>query len=211
VSLDALPDPVHRQRRMGFSPRYGSVITDGLFMSSRDGFLFNRWDEAFIRPGPERSNNWVYGDGCKGRGMIETPAEDPTAPPELSFYVTEGHWKDSEPLRRYTLRIDGFVSLQAPRAPGEFVTKPFTFAGGKLSLNFATSAIGTLRVELQDEAGRPLPGYSLAEADLLFGDTLDRRASWSGKTDVAALAGRPVRLRVVLSDADLYSFQFQPD
>lgn len=209
VSLDALPDPVHRQRRMAFSPRYGSVITDALFISSRDGFNFHRWDEAFLRPGPEKSDNWVYGDALKGWGLIETAAADPTAPPELSFYVTEGHWKDASPLRRYTIRVDGFVSLHARRTPGEFVSKPVTFAGGRLSLNFATSAIGTLRVELQDEAGRPLPGYTLAESDLLFGDTLDRQASWGGRADVAALAGRSVRLRVVMSDADLYSFQFQ--
>jgi hypothetical protein len=210
VSLDALPDPAHRGRRMSFHPRYGSVITDGIFMSSRDGFEFKRWEEAFMRPGPERSNNWVYGDALKGYGMIETPAADPSAPPEISFYVTEGHWKDESPLRRYTIRLDGFVSLHARRAPGEFVSKPFTFTGGKLSLNFSTSAIGTLRVELQDEAGQPLPGYSLADADLLFGDSLDRKASWGGKADVTALAGRTVRLRVVMSDADLYSFQFQP-
>lgn len=210
VSLDALPDPTHRQRRMGFSPRYGSVITDGIFMTSRDGFAFNRWDEAFIRPGPERSDNWVYGDALKGLGMIETPAADPSAPPELSFYSTEGHWKDESPLRRYTIRVDGFASLRAKRPPGEFVSKPFTFTGRQLSLNFATSAVGTLQVELQDEAGKPLPGYSLADADLLFGDTLDRKASWGGKPDVSALAGKTVRLRVVMSDADLYSFQFQP-
>ncbi len=209
VSLDALPDPVHRQRRMKFSPRYGSVITDGVFMSSRDGFNFNRWDEAFLRPGPERGDNWVYGDGCKGRGIVETPAADPTAPPELSFYVMEGHWKEPSPLRRYTIRIDGFVSLHAKREPGEFVSKLLTFTGRQLSLNFSTSAVGTLRIELQDEAGRPWPGYSLAEADLLFGDTLDRKASWGGQTDVSDLAGKMVRLRVVMSDADLYSFQFQ--
>lgn len=211
VSLDALPNPGHRRRRMVFSPRYGSVITDGLFMSSRDGLAFNRWDEAFIRPGPERGNNWVYGDALKGRGLIETPASDPTAPPELSLYVTEGHWIDeAEPLRRYTLRVDGFVSLHAPRAPGEFVSKPLTFTGARLSLNFATSAAGTLRIELQDEAGRPLPGFALADADRLFGDTLDRAASWGGRTDVSAFAGKVVRLRVVMSDADLYSLQFQP-
>ena len=210
TSLDALPDPVHRKRRMAFSPRYGSVITDGIFMSSRDGFNFHRWDEAFLRPGPERDNNWVYGDALKGWGLIETPSADPGGLPELSFYVTEGHWKDASPLRRYTLRVDGFVSLNSPREAGEFVSKPFVFAGGKLSLNFSTSAVGTVQLELQDEAGKPLPGYSLSDADLLFGDTLDRKVSWKGRTDVSSLAGKVVRLRAVMSDADLYSFQFQP-
>ena len=40
---------------MKFHPRYGTVITDGLFMTSRDGRTFHRWDEAFIRPGSSAS------------------------------------------------------------------------------------------------------------------------------------------------------------
>jgi hypothetical protein len=31
---------------------------------------------------------------------------------------------------------------------------------------------------------------------------------WKGQESVAALAGKPVRLRIVLRDADLYSVQF---
>jgi hypothetical protein len=42
---------------------------------------------------------------------------------------------------------------------------------------------------------------------VLFGDEISHEVSW-GDTDVAALAGRPVRLRVQLKDADLYSFRF---
>lgn len=83
-------------------------------MTSRDGRTFNRWDEAFLRPGPERRDNWVYGDCYPNLGLLETPAADPTAPPELSFYVGENHWKGPIRLRHHTLRIDGFASLQAP-------------------------------------------------------------------------------------------------
>ena len=61
--MKALPDPEHRQRRMKFHPRYGTAVTDGQFMTSRDGRTFRRWDEAFLRPGPERRDNWLYGDG----------------------------------------------------------------------------------------------------------------------------------------------------
>ena len=210
AAMRALPDPEHRARRMKFSPRYGTTVTDGLFMTSRDGRTFHRWGEAFVRPGPQRRDNWVYGDGFIGLGLLEMPAEDPTAEPELMVYYHDDHWKGPTRLRRYSLRVDGFVSLQAPLAGGEFVSKPFTFAGRALSLNFATSAAGTLRIELQDEAGQPLPGFALADADPLFGDTLDRKASWGDRTDVSALAGRVIRMRVVMSDADLYSFQFQP-
>lgn len=208
-SYDALPDVEHRKNRMKFAPRYGTALTDCQFMSSRDGRTFRRWDETFIRPGPERRDNWVYGDGYIGLGLIELPAEDPTAAPELAIYMGEGHWKDAERLRRHTIRVDGFASLHARRAPGEAVTKPVVFAGKTLTLNFSTSAAGSVRVELQDADGAPAPGFALDDCDEIFGDSLDRPVSWRGQTDVSQIAGRPTRVRFVLADADVYSFQFR--
>lgn len=208
-SVNRLPDAEHRQKRMKFSPRYGTAVTDGQFMTSRDGMVFHRWDEAFIRPGIERKHNWLYGDGYQHLGLLETAAEDPDAPPELSLYVVEDLWKRAVRLRRYTLRIDGFVSLHARQFPGEFLSKALVFRGKALTLNFSTSAAGNIRVELQDAAGKPLAGYALADCDEVFGDTLDRVVTWKGQSDLGGLAGKPVRLRIVLSDADVYSMQFR--
>lgn len=98
-----------------------------------------------------------------------------------------------------------------PRAPlegGELLTKPFLFTGKRLSLNFATSAAGRMHVEITDAAGKPLPGFTLAESDEIFGDSLDRTITWKGNSDTSSLAGKPVRLRFQLHDADVYSFQF---
>jgi hypothetical protein len=208
-ALQALPDPEHRRRRMQFHPRFGTAVTDGLFMTSRDGRTFRRWDEAFLRPGPERKHNWLYGDGYQNLGLLETAASDPSAPPELSLYVIEDNWKRATRLRRWTLRLDGFVALHARQKGGELVTRPLVFRGKELTLNFATSAAGQLRVELQDAAGQPLPGFTLADGDELFGDTLDRAASWRGKTDVSPLAGKPILLRLTLREADLFSLRFR--
>jgi hypothetical protein len=207
-TFDALPDPAHRRARMKFSPRFGTAVTDGQFMTSRDGRSFRRWDETFLRPGPERRDNWLYGDGYQSLGLLETAGDDPTAPPVFSFYVGENHWKRPTRLRRYTLRVDGFVALHARRKAGELVTKPFVFGGKTLSLNFATSAAGDLRVEVDDLSGRPLPGFSRDDCDEVFGDSLDRTVTWKGNADLGRLAGKPVCLRVVMSDADLFSFQF---
>ena len=105
--------------------------------------------------------------------------------------------------------MDGFVSLNAPLKGGEVVTKPLTFAGRQLLLNFATSAAGSVKVEVQDEAGQPLPGYSLADCDDVFGDAIERPATWKGSTDVGDLAGKPVRLRFVMRDADVWAMRFR--
>jgi hypothetical protein len=208
-SFLALPDLDHRRQRMKFQQRYGTAITDGLFMSSRDGCLFRRWGEAFLRPGIERKHNWLYGDGYQCLGLIETAAADPLAPAELSFFAGENYWKTAVRLRRYTLRMDGFVSLNATLKGGEIVTKPVIFSGNALSLNFSTSAAGSIRVEIQDAGGKPLAGYSLAECYEVFGDQLDRVVVWKGSNDLHQLAGKPVRLRFVLKDADLFAFQFR--
>ena len=71
------------------------------------------------------------------------------------------------------------------------------------------SGAGSLRVELQDEQGKPLPGFSLDDCEELFDDTLDRRVHWKPKTDLSPLIGQSVQVRFVLRDADLYSFQFR--
>lgn len=209
AAMNSLPDPQHRRNRMKFQPRYGTAITDGLFMTSRDGLHFHRWDEAFIRPGPERRDNWLYGDGYQSLGLLEVPNADPTAANELTFYAGEDHWKGPKRLRRFTIRLDGFVSLHAGAKSGEVVTKPFVFAGSELTLNFATSAAGAVRVEVQDLDGTALPGFTLADCDELFGDSIDRRVSWKDKSDLSAYADKPIRLRFVLSDADVYSLQFR--
>ena len=109
----------------------------------------------------------------------------------------------------YTLRTDGFVSVNAPFAGGEFVTKPVTFTGREMVVNFSTGAAGRLRVELQNAAGEPLPGFALADAVDQVGDEIDRVVGWKAGRDVGRLAGNAVRLRFVMQDADLYSLRFR--
>lgn len=209
ASLRALPELEHRQWRAKASERYGRAISETLLMASRDGVTFKRWNEGFLRPGPERPGTWNYGHQYIAWHPVETTSKLEGAPNELSFYAVESYWTGhSDLLRRYTLRLDGFVSASAPMKGGELMTKPFTFTGKTLSLNFATSAAGTVKVELQDEAGQPIPGVTLADCEELFGDSIDRPVVWQSNPDLAKLSGKTVRLRFALYDADLYAFQF---
>ena len=209
ASLRSLPDAEQRQARAALIERLGSALTEGLFMSSRDGVTFRRWNEAFLRPGIERPGTWNYGQQFVCWQLVETKSAFEGAPHELSLYATEGSWLDQgKSLRRYTLRLDGFVSINVPMSGGELITKPIQFSGKALSLNFASSAAGDIRVEIQDAAGKPLPGYTLADCPPVFGDVIERSVAWKSGSDVGELAGKAVRLRFVLRDADLYSFRF---
>ncbi|MFG0240375.1 MAG: hypothetical protein ACF8CY_04915, partial [Gimesia chilikensis] len=142
--------------------------------------------------------------------LVETRSDIEGAPNELSLYATEGYWTgEGSKLRRYTMRIDGFVSINAPLKGGEITTKPITFTGKELKLNFSTSAAGGITVELQTPDGKPIEGFTEADCIELFGDTIARPVSWKKGTDVSSLAGKPVRLKIKLKDADLYSFKFE--
>lgn len=211
-SMRTLPQLDYRILKSSHSLRYGTALTDAMLMSSRDGIQFHRWGEAFLRPGIERPGTWDYGQQYIGWGLIETKSNLKGAPNEISLYATESSWTSNAPtsnLRRYTLRLDGFVSVNAPMSGGSFLSKPIIFQGKQLSLNFSTSAAGSIQVEIQDVNGNPLPGFTLKDCSPIFGNTIERIVTWKGGTDVSSLVGKKVRLMFVLKDADLYSFQFQ--
>jgi hypothetical protein len=208
-SMRALPEREHREWRSKANQRYGTVVTEGLLMAGRDGVTFHRWNEAFMPPGIEREGTWNYGHHYIAWHLVETKSDLAGAPNELSLYTGENYWTGtSSALRRYTLRLDGFVSVQAPMSGGELVTKPIRFKGSKLAMNFSTSAAGGVRVEIQDVEGRALPGFALDDCPPIFGDAIERKVTWKSGGDVGTLAGKPVRLRFELKDADGFAYQF---
>lgn len=178
-------------------------LSESVFMTSRDGV---HWDRRFMEPflglGPD-SDNWTDRNLYIGVGVV------PTGPAEMSIYYIEHYKRPSIRLRRGTLRTDGFVSVNAPYAGGEFVTKPLVFEGDRLVLNYATSVTGGLRLEIQDTEGQPIDGYQLSQCVEIFGDEIERVVRWEKGSDVGSLAGRAIRLRFVMAAADLYAIQFR--
>jgi len=182
---------------------------DVQLVTSRDGVQWNRSPQRkpFIALGPEGSfwSRQIYPDGNAIR-----------VGDELWFYFAglDVHHKEQS-LRpshgargRAVLRLDGFISADAAYTGGELTIRPLTFAGDRLQLNVDTGAGGITRVEIQDESGRPIPGFAASDADEINGNYIRVLASWGGGTEVSSLAGRPVRLRFLMRDTKLYSFQF---
>jgi hypothetical protein len=177
-------------------------IADGVFMTSRDGLHFHRWLEAFLRPGRD-PNNWTDRNMHTALGVWQT------APDELSCYWVENYRHPTCYLRRGTLRLDGFVSAHAGYAGGELITHPLVFSGQELVLNYATSAAGSVRVEIRDAEGHALPGYVLDACPEMYGDQIEQVVSWQGRSNLSHLASQPIRLRLALKDADVYSLRFR--
>jgi len=190
-------------RSINVDPGYFKDCSDNVLLTTRGGNRYARtFMEAFIRPGigPE---NWTSRTNYPALNVV------PTGPSEISLYVQHRYGQPGHHLRRYTLRTDGFASVSAPYQGGEMVTKPFRFTGSKLVINFATSAPGGLRFEIQDSEGKPIPGYRLEESHEVIGNEIERVVSWKGGDDISGLAGKAVRLRVVMKDADLYALRFR--
>jgi hypothetical protein len=178
--------------------------SDVVLMSTRGGHEYQRaFAEAFVRPGIGVLN-WTSRTNYPALGVV------PTGENEMSLYVQRRYGDAGHYLERLTLRLDGFVSVNAPYAGGEMVTKPLTSTGKGLEINFATSAAGSVRVEIQTASGEAIPGFALADCSEMVGDEISRAVSWKRGADVSELSGKSIRLRFVMKDADLYSLRFVP-
>jgi hypothetical protein len=131
-----------------------------------------------------------------------------TGPTEMSIYTNQDYAQPTAHLHRYSLRLDGFASVRADYNGGELLTRPLRFAGTTLTLNFSTSAVGSIRVEIQDEAGQPIPSFAAADCVDVIGNEIDRSVRWKHGSDVSSLAGKTVRLRFAMKDADLFAIRF---
>lgn len=191
---------VPARKSVGDPPRMTDGLSDAVMMTSRDGV---RWDrcfrEALVRPGPDPAN-WgdAHGNNTPLAGMIET------AKGEWSVYWFEGYGTKKPRIRRGTVRTHGLASIRAGADGGEMLTPPLRMnKSAELHINFATSATGSIRVEVLDEHARPLDGFAASDCAEIYGDEPSRIVRWKGNSPMPA--DRVFRLRFVLRDADLFT------
>lgn len=191
-------------KRLNVNPSYYHDCSDAVLMTSRGGSSYQRtFMEGFLRPGIGLEN-WVSRTNYPALNVVQTGAD------EMSFYVNQDYAQPGSHLHRYCLRIDGFTSLQAGYIPGEIVTRPFTFSGKSLMVNFSTSAAGHILFEITDEKYNVVEGYSFGDCIPLIGNEIKRQVEWKRSgTSLDGLEGKQVRLRIRLRDADLFSFKFE--
>lgn len=179
---------------------YGPIFTE--LVSSRDAFHWLREEDdrpAILDCGPK---------GSWDAGMIAAAALVINGDKLMLYYsgYSEGH--DILPMHSCiglaTLRRDGFASLDADAKEGSLTTKRLKGTAGKLHVNCVAQG-GQLRVEVLDADGKVFPGYTRDECKPLQGDQIDALVSWKEKGDLPA-GDAPLRLRFILQNASLYSF-----
>ena len=133
---------------------------------------------------------------------------------EIRFYYTGirgRHWstyhKDESDyaVGLATLRLDGFVAVEA-EGEGTLTTKPLVFLGDTLVVN-ANAEGGSLAVEALDVEGKVIEGFASADCAPVTTDGVRHVVTWRGDPDCHLLQGRPLKLRFLLQDAKLYSFE----
>lgn len=185
-------------------------LSDGLFMSSRNGQHFKLWYNAFLRPGlrPER---WINRNNMIAWGVVETECDVSEHIREVSLYSTENYYSHTPTrLRRMSVRKDGFVSLRALDKIGSIIMQPVVFVcqnkDASLLVNVSTSASGSLRCEIRDKHNKPLPGFSFDECIPLYGDGIALPLQWKNNNKVSTLSGKVISICFEIQDADLFSF-----
>ena len=191
-----------REKRCKVEPRAGLALYDCFFAYSRDGIKWKRYNQAIYAPGPEYEGNWLYGDGYPWSGFAYVNDGRKEKDDTLCFWFPKNHDNPGEQVyRRYTMRIDGFVSLNANFDGAQMRSKKVIFFGKNMEINFSTSAFGRIRVTICDNDG------NLIESEDLFGDRVDRPVRFKG--DLSRFSGKEVQITFIMKDCDIYSFQFK--
>lgn len=161
---------------------------------------------------------WIYYNGYRMPGykdLFETYNRNKEL---FRLDVDPSVFQDIGAMNLATLRLDGFVSLDAEEV-GRVITKPFMLNGEDLYVN-VDAKWGDIRVELVhvDPPGpsvppthpggpdtlRALPGYGRVEAVPVSGDHVRVKLKWEGSPNLNS--DKPVRARFILNQARLYSF-----
>jgi hypothetical protein len=177
---------------------------------SRDGFHWDRPDRRPFIPVSDRQGDWNWGNVQSAGGCCLVVGD------RLYFYMsgragipgTSQSGRCSVGLA--TLRRDGFASMDAGDSEGELLTRPVSFSGSHAFVNL-NAPRGSLRVEIQDEDGKPLDRFSLDRCHPLKTDSTIERVRWRGDPSLSDLAGGAVRFRFLLVQGSLYSFWVSPD
>ena len=208
VSEGTETDPVTRHERS---------IENYYIVTSRDGIHWNyhwiyageplvprgpagAWDKDMIFPTTRiithEDKHWIYyGANNERHGAAEKNV----------WFARQGG------IGLAWLRLDGFVALEAGKQTGHLITRPFRLEGKHLELNIDASDNGTVRVEVLNAEGKPLPGFTLDQATPHRKlDSLRFQPTWKDHVDLAALKGQIVQLKIHLQHARLYAFQIQP-
>jgi hypothetical protein len=203
---------------------HGGSETDMHVAISRDGIHWERtWNrKPLVARGP---------DGTYDHGIVEPGTTPPIDVGEDMFiYYSaspfgQAQWAAEGGIAACRLRKDRFIGQVAGEDTGYLLTRQFVLEGTKLRFNCSALPIpyfkesDGIRVAIleapdyqskQTMFERAVPGFGLQDCDPIVTDNTAHTVTWHGKSDLSALRGKAIYLRIEMKNAALYSFQIAP-
>lgn len=167
---------------------------------TRDGEHWTRDRETFFDRHPQKGA-WDHAHAWIDEQL---PVGD-----EVFLYY--GGYKSGHKVNRFEerqiglvkMKRDRYVAREAGAKGGSFTTPLVTLDADTLTLNTDASA-GAVIVQILDEKGKPLRGFTRKDCRPVSGDVLAAPVQW--KKPLRALAGKPVRLEFRLKNARVFAF-----
>ena len=146
---------------------------------------------------------WIYyaGNSCHHDLWIPGPSQPPEVPEAQDRSLVQHH------LGLATIRLDGWVSLDALVREGYVETVPVYSTGSSLTINARCNPGGYVACEIMDNWGNVWDGFRREDCDTFTGDEVNHTLSWKGRTDVNSIPGI-TKIKFYMKSAELYSFSF---
>ena len=187
--------------------------------SSRGSLLYDSKEKQFkiwcVMDSSRKNSLLCFSTSSNGLDW-QKPSNSPplTIGRNVSFYeqgISRPHFEYDALLNSglvlTTTRRDSFVSINA-EAEGVLTTRRFVAIGDTLVLN-AEATNGEIRVEAIDALGRVIKGFSKDDCRPITGDNTKHVVSWGDSTNCHSLQARPIQLRIHMTRAKLFSFEFR--
>lgn len=170
---------------------------------SRDGYSWYREDMNPFIPVSENAAAW-------NAGNVQSVAGSPLiVNDKLYFYVSGRRLDNGNEITTTglaTLRRDGFASMTGS---GELTTNKLQFDGKYFFVN--AKITGSLKVELLDENGEVISGFSKDDCNPITGDSTKKLVTWSSNQSLDSIQGKNIIVKFYLDGGDLYSFWISTD
>ncbi len=171
---------------------------------SRDGINFQRpFRKPFYLP---RGAPGAFDSACVFTNTTPIVLDD-----EIRFYYggySGGATGDAEHVAKSgiglaTMRRDRFVGVTPIEKVAQITMKPIRFENNEITLN-ADASKGRIRVELLDEHGRRVRGYSIDDATPITTDSSRHVVAWKGRT-LAQLPPGEYMPRIHCENAEVFA------
>jgi hypothetical protein len=194
-------------------------LTELQIAFSRDGFHWDRTNrETFIGGYPEKKESWERAYIHSIGGVCNVVGD------KLHFYYTafKGNESNRNPNAHWNgmyanaatglaiLRRDGFASMEADRNEGFLLTRPLKFSGNYLFVN-VDNPQGKLYVEICNEDGQPLPGFTKNDCLPISTDSTKQTVTWKNGNSLQALPVTHMRFKFYLTNSKLFAFWVSKD